>query len=262
MIAYLGKKQLLMYPLAPVQYYTEEYVEPLINLLAEAKTKLALDLLWYTIPEASPGHVRVMNLRSQFIEAEQRKLDGLGGSKKEKRRIRMAVKDVLENLRIEYPHVITLRRDPAVIGAGEIYEIPHYEKADYSDYELAEPEYRERSGSGVGLGVLYGVLLVVGVVFFLVKTSGNAQAGSGSRVVSGTPEIGWVLLLTDGQDCNTLSEQYDYVFRHHDGVEVVRTKRGGCSLLIRFEDKASAVEKMEGSTTLGPKFPGMRVLKL
>lgn len=252
-----------MYPAEPVQYYTDEYVEPLVDLLAEAKTRLALDVLWYTMPDASPGYVRIMNLRSQFIEAEQRKLDGLGGSKKEKRRITVAVKDVLDELRVEYPHVILLRRDPAVIGAGDAYEITtYYEEEDYSEYELTEPEYRERPNNGIGLGMVLGVLLVVVVVFFLVQSSGSAQTGNESRGVSEPLGIGWVLLLTDGPDCEKLSEQYDYVFRHHDGAEVVRTKRGGCSLLIRFEDQAAAVAKMRGSTTLGPKFPAMQVLEL
>ena len=252
-----------MYPVEPVQYYTDVYVEPIVDLLAEAKTRLALDVLWYTMPAASPGYVRIMNLRSQFIEAEQLKLDGLGGSKKEKRRITVAVKDVLDGLRVEYPYVILLRRDPAVIGTGDAYEIGKYnDEEDYSEYELAEPEYRERSNNGIGLGMVLGVLLVVVVVFFLVQSSGSVQAGKENRGVAEPLEIGWVLLLTDGADCETLSEQYDYVFRHHNGAEVVRTKRGGCSLLIRFEDKASAVAKMRGSTTLGPNFPAMRVLEL
>jgi|AntRauTorckE5430_2_1112549.scaffolds.fasta_scaffold15872_4 hypothetical protein len=100
-----------MYPERPIDYYTDEYVDPLIELLANAETMQVLNVLWYTMPKESPGHVRVMNLRTQFIEAEERRLDGLGGWKKDKRRINGAMRDVLDKLRVEYPYYITLRYD-------------------------------------------------------------------------------------------------------------------------------------------------------
>lgn len=252
-----------MYPIKPIQYHTNEYVEPLVELLAEANTRLALDVLWYTMPNTSPGYVRVMNLRSQFVEAEQRKLDGLGGFKKEMRRVTVAVKDVLDELLMEYPYVIPLRRDPADVGFSGGYELStYYDDDKSSDYELAESDYRERPSNGAGLGMVLGVLLVGIVVFFLLQSFGSTPAEKSSKMVSGVPRIGWVLLLKDGDDCEQLKKSYYYVFDHHKGVEVVKTVRGGCSLLIRFPDKASAVARMKESTTLGPKFPGLRVIEL
>lgn len=250
-----------MTPDYPLSYQTGEFVEYLSELLANAQTKRVLEILWYTIPVTSPGYGRVMNLRAQYLESERRELDGQGGWKKDRRRTLPAVKSVLDDLLIEYPYSIPLRQNPLTVGDYGVLGLP----VDYEEepaYELEESAYRERSSSSAGFLMLLGALILCGVVFVLAKTSGEGYAEGTPNTAFEAPKVGWVLHLTDGSDCEKLEQQYYYVFNHHEGAAVVQTKRGGCSLVIKFPDKASAEARLRRTKSLKRSFPGLRVLEL
>lgn len=242
------------------RYKTKVYKSFLIELVTQRKTKRALEVLYRTMPETSPNFARVVNFYNQFGEAETRKYDGLAGWQEEMSRINLALVHVLNDLQEEYPHTIPLRQSPSLIGqeAQAIFE--PYEP--YQDYE-EETIFQPASSSGTGFGIILGLLLAGVLIFMLVRPSGGINAGANSpQPIYSAPQIGWVLLLEDGEDCKTLGERYDFVFRHHGDAEVTETNRGGCSLLIRFPDKATAEKRRRRSSSLKRTFPDSQVVKL
>lgn len=239
-------------------YDTVEYTEFLVGLITQAKTKRALKILYQTMPTDSPSYARVVNYCNQFRAAEIQKHDGLAGWREEMSRINLAVIHLTETLLEEYPYAIPLRTSPLLITPNNQITYDPYD--NYVEEELvAQP----RPSSRLGLGMVLGILLVGVIVFFLAKSSESAVAGADApQTLYDSSQIGWVLLLEDGTDCESLAKRYDFVFRHHGDAEVMETNRGGCSLLIRFPDKAAAEKRKQRSSSLKRTFPGSQVVKL
>lgn len=247
-------------------YDTAEYVSSLTDKITEGKTAEALNFTYRTMPTDSSTYRRVVNLSNQYRQAEIRMYDGLPGWREEMSRINLAVLDVLEELRREYPYSIPLRTEE--LFSEQDYspaQLTYEEDEDYFDYE-EEQVYHKSESSGIGLGAIIAILLlVVTSVALLAKSSSDATAGTSTIPLSvgeGIDQIGWVLLLKEGKDCTSLADQYDFVFRHHDDAEVVSTSRGGCALLIRFPDQKSAKARKKKSTSLKRTFPNAKVINL